>query len=410
VGRLGVAARQRLFHTAVRTRGMERLVGLLERRRRAAILQHSVRGGHVRPEVLLVQNRVPDADDVSIAARLLTAYRTAQADGHVGAARGAGRVDLWTAIEQRKHGFATVLERGSARELAAILCNVARHPAGEGILQGDAEHERIVRDPSYRAFLALLAQDTLVSLAEAVGALPVENPAQGMFGTSLHRDTGALVAAVEARLGLDLTPPDLDGGLLKLRTPRGMFGERDLNAIFTAHLLTRILRDTEQPCVCEIGAGSGRTAYWSHRFGVRALSLVDLPDVNVVQGYYLLKALPCDRVTLYGEPVPSEPEGVRILPAGALASADARHFDLVLNQDSFPEMAPATVRDYLAWVRASAKRLLSINHESKPPYGRDLAHASVPEEIARVGGFALEDRFPYWLRRGYVAELYSVVG
>jgi len=388
---------------------MQQLVGLFEHRRHAAIIQHPARRGRVRPEVLLVPERQPGAEDISIAARLLACYRVARADGYAGPASRAGPKDVWTTIERRKHGFASVLERGSARELAAILCNVARYPAGQGIVQGDAEYQRIVRDPFYRAFLALLAQDTLVSLAEAVGALPVENPAIGTFGTNLHTDPDALVAAVEARLGIDLAPPDVDGGLLKLRTQRGLFGERDLNAVFTAHLLTRVLRDTEQPSVCEIGAGSGRTAYWSHRLGLRALTLIDLPSVNVVHGYYLLKALPHDRVALYGEPLPAGPEGVQILPAGAQASAGKGRFDLVLNQDSFPEMAPVTVRDYLAWVRASAGRLLSINHESKPPYGSGLAHVSVSEEIARIGGFTLEDRFPYWLRRGYVAELYRVL-
>ena len=295
-----------------------------------------------------------------------------------------------------------------AHELATILCNVCRHPASEGILQGDSEYERIASDPSYRAFIALLSLDTLVSLAEAVGVLAVENPALGRFGSNLHRDPGALIEAVEACPGLALAPPDVDGGLLKLRTPRGLFGERDLNAIFTAQLLTRAVRGIDEPRVCEIGAGGGRTAYWSHRLGLRDLTLVDLPQANVVQGYYLLKGLPQDRVTLYGEPVPSTTRDVRILPAGALASADAGRFDFVLNQDSFPEMAPATVREYLTWIRASAQGLLSINHESKPSYGTDLAHASVPEEIARVGGFELTDRFPYWLRRGYVTEIYRV--
>jgi hypothetical protein len=113
-------------------------------------------------------------------------------------------------------------------------------------------------------------------------------------------------------------------------------------------------------------------------------------------------------VSLYGEAAKPNDAGVRVLPAGALTSAGDHRFDLVLNQDSFPEMAPATVRDYLVWIRSCAKRLLSINHESKPPYGRDLAHASVPEEIARVGGFELHDRYPYWLRRGYVVEVYGV--
>lgn len=382
-------------------------MGLLERRRRAEILQHRAGRGGVQPHAVVLPDRKPDAQDVAIAARLLVAYRAAVAHGHGGHEYGAE--DLWTAIQRRKRAFASVLEHGSAAQLAGILCNVARHPASQGILQGRDEYERITHDASYRAFLARTTQDTLVSLAEALGAVAVENPAQGTFGINVRGDPGALVAAMEQRLDIDLAPPEVDGALLKLHTPRGLFGERDLNAIFTAHLLTRVLRGAAQPRICEIGSGSGRAAYWAHRLGLRALTLVDLPDVNVVQGYYLLKGLAQGEVTLYGEDETAGSDGVTILPAGALPTAGDRRFDLVLNQDSFPEMASVRVREYLAWIRRSAQRLLSINHESKPRYGRGLVHSSVPEEIASVGGFALEDRFPYWLRRGYVYELYRVV-
>jgi hypothetical protein len=53
-------------------------------------------------------------------------------------------------------------------------------------------------------------------------------------------------------------------------------------------------------------------------------------------------------------------------------------------------------------------KLMSINHESKPPYGEGLAHLNVSEAVERLGGFELEHRFPYWLRKGYVLEIYSV--
>ncbi|MDQ3675867.1 MAG: hypothetical protein M3401_03535 [Actinomycetota bacterium] len=72
-------------------------------------------------------------------------------------------------------------------------------------------------------------------------------------------------------------------------------------------------------------------------------------------------------------------------------------------------MNAATVADYRRWIgRCCHGSLMSINHESKPPYGKGRAHVSLPESVSAVGGFELTYRFPYWLRGGYVVELYRI--
>jgi hypothetical protein len=385
-----------------------RLLGVRERGRRSNTLMHGV--GRRRPavaSVVVADKRVTD-HDVAIGSRLLLAYHRARPGDSKG--RDGERTDLWTDIQRQQSQFIATLMRNDPEELATYLCNLSRHDAGLGIVQGSREYDRIVRDRSYRDFIALMTKDKLVSLAEAVGVLPVENPEQGSFGISLHRDPDALVAVISGRLGLDISPPDVDGGLLKLQTSRGLFGERDLNAIFTAFLLARVLGQKQTHRICEIGGGTGRVAYWSTRFGLGSYAIIDLPHVNVVQGYYLLKCLKGDRVVLYGEPWTETADGVvRVLPTHAIHESQGEPYDLVLNQDSFPEMNPTTVREYLEWIgRVCTGRLLSINHESKPPYGDALPHRSVPEIIEELGGYERLDRFPYWLRKGYVAELYRV--
>lgn len=311
-------------------------------------------------------------------------------------------------IGSQQTRFASLLRTGSSDELASYLCNVSRHDASIGITQGDLEYQRIVADSSYRHFLALMAKDKLVSLAEAVGALALENPEQGPFGVNLHADVDELLAGISRRLGVEVAPPDIDGGLLKLRASDCLIGERDINAIFTAWLLVRALRGQEAPRVCEIGAGSGRVAYWRHRLGQISHTIIDLPHVNAVQSYYLLKALPDARIALYGEQTGADIE-LTIWPNHALDELPSGEFDLVLNQDSMPEMSRATVEDYLRWIRQRcAGTFISINHESKPTYGHDLRHVSVPDAVLATGGFELRDRYPYWLRKGYVVESYDV--
>lgn len=393
----------------VRFQGLRERLDANAAQRRLKILQHEI--GRPLPQVddVIVADKVATEHDVAIAKRLLAAHRAAgrtapETPPH------AQRDDVWTMIVARQGSFASILDRGDPRELATYLCNVSRHDASAGITQGDAEYERIVNDRPYREFVALMARDKLVSLAEAVGVLPVENPEQGRFGENIRHEPAELVERISARVGTDIMPPGVDGGMLKIDTGRGLFGERDANAIYTAHLLRETVRGLRAPRICEIGGGSGRVAYWSRRFGLSSYTLVDLPHVNVVQGYYALKSLPGDEVVLYGEESPEAPgDRLRILPAHAVSELRGPLFDLVLNQDSFPEMNPATVADYLRWIaRCCEGRLMSINHESKPAYGDGLEHVSVPEMTAADGRYELTYRFPYWLRRGYVVELHRI--
>jgi len=73
-------------------------------------------------------------------------------------------------------------------------------------------------------------------------------------------------------------------------------------------------------------------------------------------------------------------------------------------------MSAKTVTEYLDWIGLCCRggSLMSINQESKSSYSEGLAHVSVPEMTAAAGGFELTYHFPYWLRRGYVVELYRI--
>ena len=381
-----------------------------ERRHYSGLLQHRAGRHRLDGPGVIVPDKQPTSDDVAIARRLLAAYGAASELGQGVAI--PGRTDIWTFNHALQHGYTALLGRNNPDELGAYLCNVWRHDAALGIAQGHLESERIRQDPAFRRSIVLRTRDKLVSLAEAVGAAPVENPEVWPPQNRLAAELGPLVAGIAERLGLDIAPPDVDGGALKLKTPQGLFAARDLYAIFTAHLMRQALGDAKSLRVCEIGGGSGRAAYWGSRAGLGPYTVIDLPHVNVVQGFYLAKGLGADRVAFYGE---NGDVSVRVLPNRATEVSDDHRYDLVLNQDSFPEMHPSIVSDYLTWIVRTCHGglLLSVNHESKARYGSSdtvLAHVSVPEAVARHGGFERLQRYPYWLRRGYVTELYRVAG
>jgi len=255
-----------------------------------------------------------------------------------------------------------------------------------------------------------MAKDKLVSLAEAVGALPCENPEQGDWGRNFAIEASEVVARIEGHLGMTICPPPIDGGLYKIWANGALFGERDCNAIYTAWLMSQSLADRDSPSVCEIGGGVGRVAYWSSRFGMLNYMIIDLPHINVLQAFYVIKSLPGVPVVLYGESASrrDNSSSIAIVPYFARNQIITKPLDLVLNQDSFPEIHPQTVCDYLEWMKTTTKWFLSVNHESEPKSVGDTVQNNVSKLIERVGGYHRRSRHLYWLRRGYVAELYEV--
>lgn len=214
-------------------------------------------------------------------------------------------------------------------------------------------------------------------------------------------------------MGLDIAPPPIDGGLFKISAGSGQdaarFGERDCNGIYTGWTLVQLLgRRASGAALCEIGGGSGRVAYWAKRFGIDDYTIYDLPQVNAVQGFYLMKALGGEGVRLYGESGAQSQGGFRVLPYFATRDVNCRRYDLVLNQDSFPEINTEVVREYLAWIKKVSHAFLSINHESRPNAVGGSLQNNVSELVRESGGYRLQSRQLYWLRKGYVMELYQV--
>jgi hypothetical protein len=383
-------------------RGLLRVKDILLRRQNA-ILAHNV-GFWAAPVPSLI---VPDLsvcdEDIALAERLLRAYNKATK-----VVENAASPDVWSAIRHQQENFLAVLEANDPRALASYLAGMNRRDATIGTVQGIHEYNKIIANRRYRAFIALQAKDKLVSLAEALGALPCENPEQGPWSESLNLKTDVLVEKVESELGFKISPPPIDGGLLKIVSSRGLFNERDVNAIYTGWLLKNTCSSASDVSLAEIGAGAGRVAYWSHQYGLGRYTIFDLPHINVLQGFYLQKALPKLRVALYGEIDPGS--GIAVRPYFEFFDAAAGSFSLVLNQDSFPEIDAQVVSSYLQKIKTVSSRFLSINHESRPRAHGGERQISVPELISRVGGYRRLTRQLYWLRKGYVVELYDVSG
>jgi hypothetical protein len=250
--------------------------------------------------------------------------------------------------------------------------------------------------------------DRLVALAEIVGVLRMENPEQGRWGENLYEELDELIAKLESALGIGIAVPEVEGCLFTLETNSGRLHFRDITALYAAWRIREITNDLEDPAICEIGGGVGRVAYYCSKFGIRNFALFDLPVINVLQGYFLIRTLPGANIALYGEEMPAGRHAIRVLPGWLLESIPAQAFDLALNQDSFPEIEHSTVRDYLREIgRTTRSYFLSINQEGEATIGGSTTRQLVVSDVIReVGGFERLYRFPCWVRAGYVEELY----
>lgn len=283
-------------------------------------------------------------------------------------------------------------------------------PLSDGFYQGGHIHKHLRRSKKYRAIVAELFMDKLCGLAEALGAVPIEHLEHGLIsplGEAMSRHPDELLSLISKQLGFEVLAPNFQAGAYGLKTSRGFFTEREASSILIAKTVSDMVPDKNAP-LCEIGGGGGSLAYYLWQFGFRNLTLIDLPTVNIAQAYFLHRNLPDCKLFLSGdENIFSKLQGIRVLSARHFSQAPDDYYALVVNVDSFPEISSDIVQDYLRQIRRNAKGFLSINQESASNLGT-FTELIVREQVQLVGGFQRKYRCPYWLRKGYVEELYEI--
>ena len=271
-----------------------------------------------------------------------------------------------------------------------VVAEMLRNPGQTELFHG---FETLTRSLAHRAnYGGRDAHLDLMLLSEAIGVERCRNPEYGQ-ATALP-DVELLLQSLDDILGFSLQFPNPFAGEFGLATSRGVASHRAIQAIFQAWRIAELLDAQPGARVLEIGAGLGRTAYFATRFGVSDYTIIDIPLSNVAQATFLGRALGPDAIRLFGE----DGSGVRILPPPVFLEGDDT-YDLVVNVDSLTELAPDVARSYAEAIRARAALFLSINREDQPFTVRELFNQI---------GLTAASRAPYWMRRGYVEEVFSV--
>lgn len=365
--------------------------------------------GYPNVEGFLERDITPTKSDLLLTERLLIAYKKAIADGRK--EKNFDAKDMWTFLKKGPHSeFFSLLQNENVRPLAFYLCNMSRMGITHGVTQGKLELDRIRTNAVYRKWFNLFILDSLIRLAEAIGVLTVENPEQGIFGSAIFTNVDEVIEKIEDCLKIKIIPPNVEGGLYKLLTSKGGVHFRDISAIYTSWRCKDLLKGMSDPSLCEIGAGIGKVAYYSWLLGIKDYTIIDLPHINILQGFYLSKSLPSAKITLYGEKV-GKGQSISVLPDWTFMKMNSKQFSMTLNQDSLPEISRKAALAYLNQIKKNTKNLfLSINQESKNTMMIGALRQNVVSELVfDAKSYERIYRFPHWMREGYVEELYKIV-
>jgi hypothetical protein len=337
-----------------------------------------------------VSRGVPNPSDTALVTRLVAAYRRTFKESHYG---GSG---LWWIFFQREHGaLHKVLMSGTTADAAKAL----RNPASNELLYGfDDTRASIIKtlegSADERIRLAMLTKMCLVSLAEAVGAIRIENPENPPKPLSAP-PTENLLKAIEPAFEMRIDFPNPFPSEHGLSTERGIAGFRAAQSLYQAYRIKALLAGVQNPAILEIGGGTGRTAYYCNKMGLKNYTIVDLPFTAISQGYFLGRTLGDDAVIVDGESAKAKSNMVKLLTPDSFLGGRSK-FDLAVNFDSLTEMPTPIGERYWKEIKSRARMLLSINHESNE------------ETMTEITKTKPNQRFPCWMRRGYAEELFVV--
>jgi len=320
-------------------------------------LQHTFVGEPDLPKPLLEPNSSINGD-IAICARLIDAFSRAVA------------YEQDNIPPQNRPNDGLISHHGEARRLLAskdaagladYLRNGLRTPLCTGLGPGPSEFQTISGPDWQDPVLRLV--DYLAALAEAIGALSYEHPGHGRYGQNINLSIPELTHRIESKLRFPIDRPKVMGNY-GIGRDSGVIDSRVPDDAYCAHRIKFICDDISNTRFMEVGGGFGGMALFALRAGATRWPIVDLPIMNVVQGYFLIKCLGGNNVRLFGEDNPAG--AVEALPYWEFFDR-ARDYSVVFNRFSMVEIERDRVDEYLAEIETRGAIFLSINHENGTP-------------------------------------------
>lgn len=247
---------------------------------------------------------------------------------------------------------------------------------------------------------------TIIKFAQAVGIVGIENPGDDgvrcypKVGIA-HKTYSAILQEIEKKLGFQISLPEFIGNGDGLKTTYGVITDRHCYYLWVMKRIIELCPDRSSRII-EIGAGIGLLGYYLDKAGYNDYTIVDLAYTNLCQTYFLNRNLPDRDIIISGEEEDpfnvTHKESLKILHSRDFKNIGENKFDIIINMDGLVEMNGEHATAY--FVSNCAPLFLSINHEVNEFRVCDLD----ANETYRKRDY----RHLFWLREGYVEELYKL--
>lgn len=177
---------------------------------------------------------------------------------------------------------------------------------------------------------------------------------------------------VDAGFNLEKIKYPLVGNPAGFRVNGSIIQTETLRHAYNGFAITNLLKDIEKPVIVEIGGGFGGQAFQTiyqlqeNHNPIGKYFDFDIPEVQIVVSYFLLKAFPALEVRLYGEGeiTTNENFDIAIFPHFTIDRLEDLSADLVFNSNSFAEMDETASKHYLTVTNRVCRRyFMHINHE-----------------------------------------------
>ncbi len=328
-------------------------------------------------------------EDINLVSRIISAYKVAQKH-HLGNT-------LWQMFyDQKLKSIHDIFQSENLKSATDILSNPHKTDLFYGfdnlaysILPSQVTDEGLTAT-------AAMCLDCLWRFGESIGAIRLDNP-EGYGAPHKQWIADEVFQTIESYLKISIHFPNPYTDEVGICTSHGIASYRAIQALYQAWRIKELVKDIPHPRVLEIGAGLGRTAYYCKLFGITDYTIIDIPMTALSSSYFLGRTLGEDQIVLLGESLEDSENKVKILTPDQLLN-DVSQYDLIVNIDSLTEIDPNTIKTYLEKIQQISSMFLSINHE--------INQHTVFELLSSSPHLKKVHRYPYWMRLGYVEELY----
>ncbi len=237
--------------------------------------------------------------------------------------------------------------------------------------------------------------DKILSFAEFLNIKRIDNPERYQIRKKINLND--LIDKIEQKIQINLDFKNPFPGEEGIEIKNGILCNREIQAIYQAYKIKEISKSFNNPSIVEIGGGLGRTAYYCSKFNIRNYTIVDIPVSSLCQANYLARMIGEKNVLLDNKfKIYNDENKCKIISPETYFSSNV-NFDLSFNADSLTEIDVNTQKKYINSFLLRSKLFYSINHED------NLLTVSSHFN----NNYESYSRNLYWLRRGYVEEIFA---